>query len=89
MIEAIGTKLLVKRVEREQRSSGGIFITNQQDPSPRAEVVSIGLEAKEKAPQIEPGNQLIIAWANTAEIKDGDQSLYIVDLSSVYGVDHG
>jgi len=89
MIEAVGTKLVVAKTEREQRSAGGIFITNQQDPSPRARILSIGSEAGEKAPQLQIGDDLIIAWVNTAEVKSGDQTVYIVDLSSVYGVDRG
>jgi len=84
MLEALGSKLIVKRVEREQTTALGIVLTNSQDPNPRAEVVSIGPKLAELHPALEVGDHLAIEWTQTAQIQDQGKTYYILDASSVY-----
>jgi co-chaperonin GroES (HSP10) len=84
MLEALGSKLIVRRVEQEQTSALGIIISNSQDPNPRAEVVSIGPKLAELHPALEVGDHLAIEWTQTATIRDQGKTYYILDASSVY-----
>jgi co-chaperonin GroES (HSP10) len=84
MLEALGSKLIVKRVEQEQTTALGIVLTNTSDPNPRAEVVSIGPKLAELHPTLEVGDHLAIEWTQTAQIRDEGKNYYILDASSVY-----
>ena len=84
MLQALGTKIIVKKIEQEQRSALGIIITNLGETNPRAEVVSIGPDLKEKHPSLEVGDILAIEWTQTAQVRDQGQQYYVVDAASVY-----
>ena len=82
MIQALGTKLIVERVEQEQTSESGIFLSNLQDPHPVAEVVSVGDQVKIA---VTVGDRVAISWNNTATQKFKGRTYYIVDESGVFG----
>ena len=82
MIQALGTKLIVERVEQEQTSESGIFLSNLQDPHPMAEVVSVGDQVKIA---VTVGDRVAISWNNTATQKFKGRTYYIVDESGVFG----
>lgn len=82
MIQALGTKLIVERVEQEQTSESGIFLSNLQDPNPMAEVVSVGDQVKIA---VTVGDRVAISWNNTATQKFKGRTYYIVDESGVFG----
>ena len=84
MLRALGTKLVIKRIEREQQTSGGIIISNQQDKNPLAHVVSVGDQVKIS---VKEGDAVAVAWVNTAEQKSQGVNYYIVDESGVYAVE--
>ena len=83
MIQALGTKLVVTRTEREQATSSGIIISNQQDNNPPACIVSQGADVTLKC---EPGDSVVISWPSTAEAKHEGMTYYIVDQTGVFGV---
>lgn len=84
MLKAVGTKLIVERVEREQTSAGGIFITNQADPNPLARVISIGTQVKI---DVCAGDQVSISWNNTAQQPYQGKTYYIVDETGIFAVE--
>jgi len=84
-IQGIGTKLIITKIDQEQTSAAGILLTNMQDPNPRALIYSMSAEAKEKAPDLNPGDAIVLEWRNTAQVKDQGKDYYVVDISSVYG----
>jgi co-chaperonin GroES (HSP10) len=84
MLKAMGTKLIVERIEREQKSAGGIFITNQADPNPLARVVSIGSQVKI---DVCIGDQASISWNNTAQQPYQGKTYYIVDETGIFAVE--
>jgi len=85
MLKAVGTKLVVERVEREQKSAGGIFITNQADPNPMARIVSIGSQVKI---DVCAGDQVSISWNNTAPQPYQGKTYYIVDETGIFAVEN-
>ena len=82
MLKALGTKLVIERVEQEQKSASGILLTNMQDPNPMATVISKGDDVTIKA---EEGDSVAISWNNTAQQKYLGKNYYIVDQSGVFG----
>ena len=84
MLNALGTKLIVERVEREQKSAGGIFITNQSDPNPLASVLSIGSQVKI---DVCIGDRVSLSWANTAVQPYNGKNYHVVDESGIFAVE--
>jgi len=84
MIQALGTRAVIKKLEVEQRTQGGIFLAANNDANPRAEVISLGEGTKEKYSQLSVGDQVIVEWSQAQQIKDHTPNLYICDVTSIY-----
>jgi co-chaperonin GroES (HSP10) len=84
MIEAVGTKLVIQKIEREQKTAGGIFITNQQDPQPLAVVLSRGDDVTIK---VAVGDKIAVLWASTAQQPYKGKTYHIVDQTGVVAVE--
>jgi len=82
MLNALGTKLIIERVEQDQTTAGGIIVTNQQDPNPLATVISKGDDVKIK---VNVGDQIAVSWNNTAQQRYLGKTYYIVDESGCFG----
>jgi co-chaperonin GroES (HSP10) len=85
MLKAVGTKLVVERIERDQTSAGGIFLTNQADPNPLAQVLSIGSQVKI---DVCIGDRVSVSWNNTAPQPYQGKTYYIVDETGVFAVEN-
>jgi co-chaperonin GroES (HSP10) len=81
-LQALGTKLVIERVEQDQTTAGGIIVTNQQDPNPMATIISKGDDVKIK---VEVGDQVSVSWNNTAQQKYRGKTYYIVDETGCFG----
>ena len=84
MIKAVGTKLIIERIEQEQKSASGIFLTNMQDPNPLATVLSLGDDVTIK---VSPGDKIAVLWANTAQQPYQGKTYHIVDQTGVIAVE--
>jgi co-chaperonin GroES (HSP10) len=84
MLKAVGTKLVVERVERDQQTASGIFITNQADPNPLARVVSIGSQVKI---DVGIGDRVSLSWNNTAPQPYQGKTYHVVDETGVFAVE--
>jgi co-chaperonin GroES (HSP10) len=84
MLKAMGTKLVVERVEQEQTSAMGIVLSNMQDPNPMARVISIGSQVKI---DVCIGDLVSISWNNTAQQKHLGKTYYIVDETGTFAVE--
>jgi len=86
-LQALGTKLVLKKIEKEQTSASGIVLSNSQDPNPRAYVLSIGQDAKKKLPTLRASDLVCVEWSQTAPVKDQGSTFYIADWNSIYAVE--
>ena len=84
MLNALGTKLVIERVEQDQTTAGGIIVTNQQDPNPMARVLSIGDQVKVK---VVVGDVVAVSWNNTATQKYKGKTYYIADETGIFAVE--
>jgi co-chaperonin GroES (HSP10) len=81
-LQALGTKLIIERVEQDQTTAGGIIVSNQQDPNPMATILSKGDDVKVK---VEVGDTVSVSWNNTANQKYKGHTYYIVDETGIFG----
>jgi chaperonin GroES len=88
-------RVLVRRLEVEERTSGGIIIPDTAKEKPaEGEVLAVGLGARDAAGNVVPldvkaGNLVIFdRWAGTDVIIDGEDRLIIKE-SDIFGVIEG
>ena len=88
----LGDRVLVKRVEEEEKTKGGIIIPDTAKEKPQeGEVVAVGPGARDDAGKIQPldvkaGDRILFGkWSGT-EVKIDGQDLLIMKESDVLGV---
>jgi co-chaperonin GroES (HSP10) len=81
-IEAMGTRLVIKRVETEKKTSSGIVLQYDHTQSPRAEVVSKGNKVDIN---VDTGDNIIPDWNRVAHTKHENQDFFIIDQADILG----
>lgn len=88
----LGDRVLVKRVEEESKTKGGIIIPDTAKEKPQeGEVVAVGPGARDdsgkvNAPELKAGDRILFGkWSGTEVKIDGDD-LIIMKESDVLGV---
>jgi chaperonin GroES len=88
----LGDRVLVKRVEEEEKTRGGIIIPDTAKEKPQeGEVVSVGPGARDESGKIHPldvkaGDRILFGkWSGT-EVKLDGQDLLIMKESDILGV---
>ena len=88
----LGDRVLVKRVEEEQKTKGGIIIPDTAKEKPQeGEVIAVGPGARDDSGKIQPldvkaGDRILFGkWSGT-EVKIDGQDLLIMKESDVLGV---
>jgi chaperonin GroES len=91
----LGDRVVVRRVQEEQKTSGGIIIPDTAQEKPQeGEIVSVGPGAlddngKRVAPEVKPGDVVLFGkWSGT-EVKVEGQELLIMKESDIMGVIEG
>ncbi len=85
-------RVLVRRMEQESKTAGGIIIPDTAKEKPiEGEVVSVGEGARDDAGKLMPlsvkkGDRVIFGkWSGT-EVKVGDEELLIMKESDIFGI---
>ena len=88
----LGDRVLVKRVEEEQKTKGGIIIPDTAKEKPQeGEVIAVGPGARDEdgkyiQPDVKAGDKILFGkWSGT-EVKVDGQDLLIMKESDVLGV---
>jgi chaperonin GroES len=88
----LGDRVLVKRVEEEAKTKGGIIIPDTAKEKPQeGEVLSVGPGARDESgkriePDVKPGDRILFGkWSGT-EVKIDGQDLIIMKESDILGV---
>jgi chaperonin GroES len=91
-VRPLGDRVLVKRVEEEQKTKGGIIIPDTAKEKPQeGEVIAVGPGARDEAGKIQPldlkkGDRILFGkWSGT-EVKIDGADLLIMKESDVLGV---
>ena len=88
----LGDRVLVKRVEEEQKTKGGIIIPDTAKEKPQeGEVVAVGSGARDEAGKLVPldvkaGDKVLFGkWSGT-EVKLNGEELLIMKESDIMGI---
>ena len=89
---SLGDRVLVKRVEEEEKTKGGIIIPDTAKEKPQeGEVVAVGPGARDEsgkivAPDVKAGDRILFGkWSGTEVKLDGDD-LLIMKETDIMGV---
>jgi chaperonin GroES len=88
-------RVLVRRIEAEEKTAGGIIIPDTAKEKPQeGEVVAVGAGAKDEAGNriqmdVKAGDRILFGkWSGT-EVKVGGEDLIIMKESDILGLVHG
>jgi chaperonin GroES len=88
----LGDRVLIKRVEEESKTKGGIIIPDTAKEKPQeGEVISVGPGARDDAgkrvePDVKTGDRILFGkWSGT-EVKIDGEDLIIMKESDILGV---
>ena len=88
----LGDRVLVKRVEEEEKTKGGIIIPDTAKEKPQeGEVISVGAGARDESGKVQPlelkaGDRILFGkWSGT-EVKVDGEDLLIMKESDILGV---
>ena len=88
----LGDRVLVRRVEEEEKTKGGIIIPDSAKEKPQeGEVISVGPGARDETGKIQPldvkaGDRILFGkWSGT-EVKLNGEDLLIMKESDILGV---
>ena len=91
----LGDRVLVKRVEEEEKTKGGIIIPDTAKEKPQeGEVVAAGTGARNEAGEVHPlevkaGDKVLFGkWSGT-EVKVNGEDLLIMKESDILGIVEG
>ena len=91
----LGDRVVVKRVQEETKSAGGIIIPDTAQEKPQeGEVVAVGPGARDEkgeriAPEVKVGDRILFGkWSGT-EVKVDGQELLIMKETDIMGVLEG
>src|SRR6201987_2750657 len=91
----LGDRVLVKRVEEEEKTKGGIIIPDTAKEKPQeGEVLSVGPGARDEAgkriePDVKVGDRILFGkWSGT-EVRIDGEDLLIMKESDILGVVEG
>jgi co-chaperonin GroES (HSP10) len=85
MIEALNTKVTIKRLHKERTSAGGIVLQHEDNPNPQGIVQSVGPDVKSN---IKVGDVVFIDWRYTFQLTfDKDDNTYVTDVSNILAAD--
>ncbi|WP_422451861.1 hypothetical protein [Endozoicomonas sp. ALC066] len=85
-IQPIFDKLVIRRLDTEPTSKGGILLTGKQEESMEAEIVAIGPQCVHFKEGMEGTKVTLARYANPNKVKHGDDSCEIIDEKDVYGI---
>jgi chaperonin GroES len=94
-IKPLGQRVLVKRVDSDEKSAGGIFLPDTAKEKPQeAEVVALGTGGKDEDGKAIPfnvkkGDIVLISKYGGTEVKVGGDDLLIIAESDILGIISG
>ncbi|MEA4997986.1 MAG: co-chaperone GroES [Candidatus Limiplasma sp.] len=87
-VKPLGDRVVIKNLESEETTKGGILLTNSAKEKPQmAEVISVGpgglVDGKEVVMHVKPGQKVIYSKYAGTEVKLGGEEIIIVRQSDI------
>lgn len=86
-IKPLGARVVIKKLEAEEKTQGGIILTSSAKEAPQiAEVVAVGPGTKDEAMELEVGARVIFAKYAGTEIKFEGEEYTIMNQSDILAI---
>lgn len=91
-VKPMGQRVLVRRVEAEEKSAGGIVLPDTAKEKPQeAEVIELGTGGKDEDGKtieftVKKGDRVLISKYGGTDIKIGGEDLLIISESDILGI---
>ena len=86
-IKPLGNRVVIKKLEAEEKTQGGIILTNAAKEKPQtAEVVAVGPGTKDEAMEVKVGDKVVFAKFAGTEIKYDGEEYTIMNQSDILAV---
>ena len=82
MIQATQARYIIRAVEQQKESAGGIFV-GTTDETQLAEVISIGPQVVDPVPL---GAKIVVNWSQTVPLKHENDTVWVVESMGVLAV---
>jgi chaperonin GroES len=86
-IKPLADRVLVKPMESEEKTAGGIYIPDSAKEKPQeAEVVAVGGGTKDKEMTVKPGDKVLYSKFAGTDISHGGEDLMIMRIDDILAV---
>lgn len=83
-IKPLGTRVVIKKVEAEEKTQGGIILTSSAKEQPQmAEVVAVGPGTKDEPMEVKAGEKVIFSKYAGTEVKYQGEEYTIMSQSDI------
>ena len=83
-IKPLGCRVVIQKVEAEEKTSGGIILTSSAKEQPQmAEVVAVGPGTKDEEMELKAGDKVVFSKYAGTEIKYGGEVYTIMNQSDI------
>lgn len=83
-IKPLGTRVVIKKVEAEEKTQGGIILTSSAKEQPQmAEVVAVGPGTKDEPMEVKVGEKVIFSKYAGTEVKYQGEEYTIMSQSDI------
>ena len=86
-IKPLGDRVVIKKVEAEEKTSGGLILTSAAKEAPQvAEVVAVGPGTKDEAMELKVGDRVIFGKYAVTDVKYQGEEYTIMHQSDILAV---
>ena len=86
-LKPLGSRVIIKKLEAEEKSVGGIILTNTAKEKPQtAEVVAVGPGTKDEPMEVKVGDNVIYSKYAGTEVKLDNEEYIIVKQNDILAI---
>jgi len=87
MIKPLQDRVVIKKVEAQEKTSGGLILTSSAKEQPQfAEVIAVGPGKKDEPMEVKVGDMVVFAKYGGTDIKYDDEEYTIMRQSDILAV---
>lgn len=87
MIKPLGSRVLIKKVEAEEKTQGGLILTSTAKEKPQvAEVIAVGPGTEDEKMQLKAGDKVIFSKCGGTDVKYEGEEYTIMAQSDILAV---
>lgn len=86
-IKPLGARVVIKKLEAEEKSAGGIILTSSAQEKPQmAEVVAVGPGTKDVEMEVKPGDKVVFSKYAGTDVKYEGEEYTIMSQTDILAV---